>query len=302
MKKLIIILLTLFAAGVYANSNYETGNFHYEGSFNSRSVDVLYTDLSTENLDVIYHNDSSIKVVVYGHTTYDRVEEFLDLGVDSHNFFIESKVKGLNLIFEKYSIKIDVYIPDNSFNIFDLSTSTGDIKCDEFLDLQELKVNTSTGDIFIEGVEADEVSMISSTGEKEIGEILCDDLLIKSSTGDNRLGIIRCDRGKINSSTGELYVRGSNGNLFINSSTGDIDIDQHEKGDVFVDTSTGEVRIGLDSGIGYSVDLNTSTGDITTDLPLEIKGPFDEDKVKGSINDGGFKINVDTSTGDITIY
>lgn len=301
MKKLIIILLALFTVGMYANSNFETGNFHYEGSFNSRSVDVLYTDLSTEDLEIFYHNDSSIKVVVYGDASYDRVEEFLDLGVDSHNFYIESKVKGLNLFFDGYDIKIDIYIPDNSFNIFDLNASTGDIKCDEILDLQELKINTSTGDIFLESVNADEVSMISSTGEKEIGEVKCDDLLIKSSTGDNMLGIIKCDRGQVNSSTGELYLRGSNGNLTIKSSTGDIDIDQHEKGDVFVDTSTGEVRIGLVSGIGYWVDLNTSTGEIETDLPLEIKGPFDEDKVKGKINDGGFKINVNTSTGDITL-
>lgn len=300
MKKLIILIFALSAINLFGNSNYETENFHYEGSFSSRSVDILYTDLSTEDLEIFFHNENDIKIKIYGYTSYSDIEDFLDLGVDSNSFYVDKKMTAS--IFNKHKIKVDIYIPKDKFNVFDLSSSTGDIKCDSFIELQEFKVSSSTGDVYLEEIKASKVSIVSSTGEKEIGEIECDDLFIKSSTGDNKLGVIKCKRGQISGSTAELYIGESIGDINIKSSTGDIEISRHERGDLVIDASTAEIKIGLDSGIGYTVDLNTSTGDIRTNLALEIKGPFDEDKLKGKINGGGYKINIDTSTGDIVLH
>lgn len=300
MKKINLIFFLILATGIFGNNNFESGSFYYEETFKSSGVDTLYTDLSTEELKVLYHEENRIDIVVTGDAPSDDIDDFIDIGTDLHGFYIETKYRGIN-IFDDYDLNIEVVLPINQFNIFEIKTSTGNIFIDEKTVLHELKIESSTGDIFLESIEANEVVLISSTGEKEVGEIICDTAIIKSSTGDNKFGNFICDTGSIKGSTSDLYINNALGELTVSSSTGRIEIEKSDSGDLDIRTSTGDVTLGLVSNSGYSLNLTTSTGDIETDLPIEVVGPFEENELKGTVRGGEYKVYVNTSTGDISI-
>lgn len=300
MKKINLIFFLLLGVGIFANNNYESGNFYYEESFKSNGIDTLSTDLSTEEFKVFYHRENRIDIVITGDAPSDNIDNYLNIGTDQHSFYIETKYRGIN-IFDDYDLNIEVILPENQFNIFEIKSSTGDVTIDEKTFLHELRIESSTGDILLESIDAKEVVLISTTGEKEVGEIICDNAIIKSSTGENRFGDFFCKTGSIKGSTSDLYINNALGNLNVSTSTGRVEIVNSENGNIDIRTSTGDVILGLSQKSGYSLNLSTSTGDIETEMPIEVVGPFEKNELKGTIKGGEYKVYVNTSTGDISI-
>ena len=61
------------------------------------------------------------------------------------------------------------------------------------------------------------------------------------------------------------------------------------------ESTSGNVTLSLPEDTGFTAHLDTTSGDITYELPLEKKG---DTYICG---DGSSKINIDTTSGDIAI-
>jgi lia operon protein LiaG len=70
--------------------------------------------------------------------------------------------------------------------------------------------------------------------------------------------------------------------------------------EVVIDTGSGSATLTLPADLDATVELETSSGDISVDFPVEI-GRWEQDEVRGTIGTGRGKIHVDTGSGNITI-
>ncbi len=178
-------------------------------------------------------------------------------------------------------------------------------------------LNTSGGDIDITGLTG------SMRGETSGGNIVIEDvnggIAMETSGGDVRAQRVNGDV-RMETSGGNITIAEVEGNVEVNTSGGDVRIvDVHGKvraessgGNIFVsirnenkgiyaETSGGDIDIMLDGNIGAVVEASTSGGEVSCDLPVTMKGKFDDQRLKGNINGGGNPVHAHTSGGDVRI-
>ena len=66
-------------------------------------------------------------------------------------------------------------------------------------------------------------------------------------------------------------------------------------------TSEGDVEVTLVNTPGVWLDAETSSGEISSGLPITITGRSADDRLTGNIGDGSSSLTIRTSNGDITI-
>jgi DUF4097 and DUF4098 domain-containing protein YvlB len=67
-----------------------------------------------------------------------------------------------------------------------------------------------------------------------------------------------------------------------------------------VDTGSGNVTIGVPSGFGSAVNLSTSSGDVETDVDIQVTRRGRQHLV-GRIGDGQGRMTIETGSGNVTI-
>ena len=102
--------------------------------------------------------------------------------------------------------------------------------------------------------------------------------------------------------SGDIIVTGASvRGVHVDTGSGDIrvgltsDID-----DLSVDTGSGDVEVSAPKSLGATVNIETSSGDITTEFPLQVtrKG---RDGLSGTIGDGKGTMSVETASGNVTL-
>ncbi len=66
------------------------------------------------------------------------------------------------------------------------------------------------------------------------------------------------------------------------------------------DTGSGSITVRAPAGLGATVDIETGSGGIDLDFPVEVRS-VRRDQVRGTIGDGRGQINIDTGSGSIRI-
>ena len=70
--------------------------------------------------------------------------------------------------------------------------------------------------------------------------------------------------------------------------------------DLDIDTGSGSVTVWLPEGVGAQVDLETGSGGIDLDFPVQIRR-VERDHVEGSIGDGEGRIRIETGSGRVRL-
>jgi len=127
-----------------------------------------------------------------------------------------------------------------------------------------LTVDTGSGDISLAGVTTDLLSLDTGSG----------DVLVTGAA----VRVIRVDTG-----SGDVRIE----------LTGDID-------ELSVDTGSGDVEVSAPKSLGAAVSLETSSGDITTDFPIQVTRKSG-DGLTGTIGDGKGRMSIETASGDVRL-
>ena len=61
------------------------------------------------------------------------------------------------------------------------------------------------------------------------------------------------------------------------------------------------IELAIARNAGADLDLSTSGGDVTCDLPVTVVGRISEDNIRGTLNGGGPSIYAHTSGGDVRV-
>ena len=251
----------------------------------------LNIEASTVDIKVVEGSEYSVSY----HVPDDEIPE-----IESKNGELRIKTKEASSFFlfnwGSDDSFITVTIPSGNMNAVDIETSTGDVNVKDVAIYG--KIHTSTGDIFLKGCKSDDdLKTETSTGDLEIENCEFRALYTDTSTGDTKIKDSKFGyRYEAKTSTGDIKVNSSEiGSFKADGSTSDITFDKVTVKDVKINTSTGDIKMNLiGSKDDYSIKLETNTGD------FKLNGDeFDGDRYESK--GGNNEINIETSTGDITI-
>jgi hypothetical protein len=68
-----------------------------------------------------------------------------------------------------------------------------------------------------------------------------------------------------------------------------------------LDTGSGDISLQVGSNARFTLDAQTGSGSVKTDLPLTMRGSLDKHHVTGTVNGGGPTIKAVTGSGDVRI-
>jgi hypothetical protein len=125
-------------------------------------------------------------------------------------------------------------------------------------------IDTGSGSVEVTGLRGDELNVDTGSGDVEGSGIQAGTVNVDTGSGSVDMGLVRAPR------------------------------------EIVVDTGSGSVTFTIPDGLNADVALETSSGTIAMDFPLEIRR-WERDEVRGVVGSGGGSIRIETSSGDITI-
>jgi DUF4097 and DUF4098 domain-containing protein YvlB len=153
-----------------------------------------------------------------------------------------------------------------------VKTASGAFTAD---DVAELRAKTASGDIEVDGI-AGPASVTTVSGDIEIGSA-GDRTEVRVTSGDVRLGNIA-------------------GNLSVHVVSGDVKVLSVARGATHVRTVSGRIEVGIARGATLSVDAESTSGSVHSDIPLE-----GEPSPETGSSDPRIALTLRTVSGDILI-
>lgn len=265
----------------------------YQGiSINTDTADVIFVPVDGEATEVICYEQEKVKHAVTVKDGTLTVEV-----VDTRAWYEHG---GINFVSPKITVQIprgeygalridsatgDVEIPkDFSFERIEITESTGRVTCEASAE-EQMKIHTTTGDIFVSGVHAGAIDLSVSTGKVTLQDTVCaGEVKINVSTGEARLARVDCKTLWSDGSTGSLSLTRviASERFSLQRSTGSVWFDGCDAAEIFVRVSTGSVKGTLLSEKTFTASSDTGR----VEVPRDTRGG---------------KCEISASTGDIIV-
>ncbi len=191
-----------------------------------------------------------------------------------------------------------------------IQTASGDIRLEHASG--DLAVATASGDVTVYRAEAalkvrsakGDISVHRAFGqltlESESGDIDVDSIelggRLRAASGDIQVGRM-AGMLEAGTSSGDVTVREAYGDCRLGSRSGDLEIESVRAGKVLVETMSGDVTVGVSPGSRVSVDTQTRTGDLQSDIPLSSEPEPDNAEDASPL----VTLQIRTLTGDVSI-
>ncbi|TFG46711.1 MAG: hypothetical protein E4H41_01375 [Gemmatimonadales bacterium] len=164
-----------------------------------------------------------------------------------------------------------------------------------------LSIDTGSGDVTLAGHNG-ELSVDTGSGDIVLSKIKTGDLSLDTGSGDVRIDGVTADELSVDTGSGDVIVTAAGArDVEIDTGSGDIRLSlTGDINDLSVDTGSGDVEISAPKSLGATVEIETNSGDITTEFPVQVtrKG---RDGLVGTIGNGEGRIAIDTASGDVTL-
>ncbi|WP_026672480.1 DUF4097 family beta strand repeat-containing protein [Alkalihalobacterium bogoriense] len=245
--------------------------------------------------DVSKMNEIKVESTVSDITITPVEADGLTINVNSSRddeYKVEAKEKGSTLIIKVSEEKqwitfgrsmktVDIFIPKEYEDKLSVTTTVGSIVLEEPIELKELFVKTTAGDIDNISGKIDYVTAASTAGDVKMKDLETVETTLQGSAGDFRL----------DNFVGAITGKNTAGDLIVNFKDENHNIDF--KG------SAGDIKINIPSP-SFELDASSSVGDISIGFPITSDRSSTR-KVQGTVNDAKYTVKVSTSVGDINI-
>lgn len=183
----------------------------------------------------------------------------------------------------------DIIVYDVSAVEFAASLPTGDVHLGRCTFADGLTVKGGTSDVYVDNVECGELFVSCTTGEVKLTEITADTVTAKTTTGNISTHQITADSVNAKASTGEIVLHTIKANsVEAESTTGDIRLYSFDSMDTKLTVSTGDVIGEQLAGSIADYSIETSTSTGKNNLP-------------SVLTMGERKLYVKTTTGNINV-
>ena len=231
---------------------------------------------------------------------------------------IEARLHGT--VYTGQADAIPVLAAEQSGEVLEISTErksgrrwvVGYFSSDLILEIQVPKqyrgaliVDTSSGDVEINGQNLSELSVETSSGDMQMSFIQATAITMESSSGDHTVEDLKAELTELTSSSGEIRARELQGGAKAVSSSGDITLRFDAfTADLQVRSSSGDVELYLTEAAEFRVEARASSGEIDCAYPVTLDQEDDEasrNRLYGTVGNGAHSVTVRTSSGDISI-
>lgn len=164
-------------------------------------------------------------------------------------------------------------------------------------------VQTGSGDVKLSNL-AGEVRLQTGSGDVRAREIAG---AVRGGAGSGDIEIEETGAGDVDLHTGSgnISVRGIQGGFRGEAGSGDVTAEGTQSGTWEIHTGSGNVRVRLPANAAFDADINTSSGTIDVNSPVEmtVQGRVEEVRktIHGKVRGGGPLLSVRTGSGDIEI-
>lgn len=215
---------------------------------------------------------------------------------------------------------LELTIPEKQLNRMELNTSSGDIVVEGSV-AEHLLINSTSGAAAVSDFRGSSLSMDSSSGDMSVNDSSTDELNVETTSGDMEInssdtGIFAADtssgevvvesleseENRVETTSGKALLSNLSGNLEYQSSSGSLNVLFSREGDsIIAETTSGDVIMSFGGDADFRIIADTTSGDFSIDFPLTLDGDWSDDHVEGKIGDGTGLIRIKTSSGDISI-
>jgi lia operon protein LiaG len=164
-----------------------------------------------------------------------------------------------------------------------------------------LTLGTGSGDVSLAGHDG-ALGIDTGSGDILLKDVKTDELSLDTGSGDVRVSGLAAARLKVDTGSGDVTVSGASVRV-VNVDTGSGDIHLAVTSDLdelAVDTGSGDVELTAPASLGAQVDIETTSGDINTQFPLQVTRQG-HDGLKGTVGDGKGRITIETASGDVAL-
>lgn len=265
-------------------------------------ADITTIDIDYYSEDInFYTSDTNELILKEYRTNYSEDDELSKITVGDGKIYIKGpKPKSKSHfvpfgIFNYYS-RIDIYLPTEYAGSLFVSTSSGDINSDNIFKLVQFKLSCTSGDIRMNEVYTEDIDVSSSSGEITL-QVAEGKRQISSTSGNIKVYGGSGD-SNFSASSGEVTIKNASGVLKVDTTSGNIEI-ADSNGEKNIEASSGEISITNSSGV---VQVSSSSGDVRISA-LDGGGNISttSGKVLYELKDVNDDIDIETSSGDVTL-
>jgi hypothetical protein len=130
--------------------------------------------------------------------------------------------------------------------------------------------------------------------------------LMGSSTLQTGSGEVRAQLGSAGdvvagTGSGSIKLTDVHGAAKAETGSGTVEISGQPTSPWKLTTGSGDITLQVGSNARFTLDAQTGSGSVKTDLPLTMRGSLDKHHVNGTVNGGGPTVRAETGSGDIRI-
>ena len=164
-----------------------------------------------------------------------------------------------------------------------------------------LRIDVGSGSVRATQIEGD-LSVDTGSGSVEVSRVRGRSLSIDTGSGDVTGSDLEAAELSVDTGSGSIRLAGvTSPDLSLETGSGSVTAElRRDIASLRVETGSGDIAIRAPASLGAEVEIETSSGDIETDFPLQITQHARDDMV-GTIGDGKGTIAIETGSGGVRL-
>lgn len=166
----------------------------------------------------------------------------------------------------------------------------------------DLWLDTGSGSIDIRSVEGN-VNLDTGSGSVTASQVRGGRLGIDTGSGSVNIDDLAVQRLAVDTGSGGIRIGGASArDIHLDTGSGNValalasDVDHLE-----IDTGSGRVTLTVPANFGAELHIETGSGGIDTDIPIQVEGRQRRNELMGIAGDGRGTVRIDTGSGGVRI-
>ena len=205
-------------------------------------------------------------------------------------------------LFRLGDMTLDIYLPVDYSGTLDVKVSSGEVTT-EALNLENFRLNASSGNLTADTIQAALVSIRSTSGAVDVKSINAERLAITTHSGNITTGQCAVREAVVEAASGNIMLAGITGDFNLKTSSGKVTLTypMFDNYKLKVGTTSGSVTLELPANAGFLLDAHSTSGKVQSDFSADDTEGANIKGTTGQVGTGTGQIIVNTTSGNIQL-
>lgn len=247
------------------------------------------------SVKIEYHDENTVKLAETSSATLSeetQVHWYLDGTTLRIKFSAPTRYR-----FRHLNKKLTLTLPQGfSAGNIDISLASATLDAEE-LTAEKIEISTALGNVSLIAAATEKINISSASGEISLTQRgICDTVSIDSASGDITVTSEYISGLNVHSASGKVYLYAES--LLksdIDTASGSVNLNiSGTLDECDIKTASGDVTLSLPESLGFTADIDTSSGNFESDFAMTKNGN------KYICGNGKADIDIDTASGNIS--